>query len=97
MIFSSKKVREYILGGARYVATIRRAGLYREGQRVELKLGDKRLKGKVIKVVPLERARGYLHISGFGSLEEWLSEARRLHKVDKLDGFEVVVVRVECS
>mgnify|MGYP001770632287 CR=1 FL=1 len=94
MIFSSKTVVSYISRGARYVATIRKP-YYHEGQRVELELGDKKLKGKVIKVLPVSEARKYVHISGFKSVDEWLSEAKRVHRVEDLSGLVIVVLRVE--
>ena len=94
MIFRSRVVKDYILNGANYVATVRKA-TYKEGQWISIDLGSTRLRGKVVKVVPIDDARKYVHISGFKSVEEWLAEARRLHRVDNLEGFVIVVVKIE--
>ena len=100
MIFSSPAVKRYILNGAEIVATIRKAGHYKLDQKVTIKLGDKRLYGKVIAVVPLTpfSLSEYVEYSGFETIEEWLNEAEKLHKA-RLDPnkFEIVVVKVTRS
>ena len=95
-LFRSETVRRYLLGGARFVATIRDCNYYRArvGRPVTLDLGEKKLRGKVIKVEDLGRADKYVSISGFRSTEEWLSEAKRLHKRDDLSGLCIVIVEV---
>jgi len=100
MIFNSPTVQRYILSGANVVATIRRKGYYRLGQRVIAKVGDKRFYGKVIAIAPLTlfSLSQYADYSGFGSVEEWIAEAERLHKAE-LDPnkFEIVVVKLSRS
>ncbi len=100
MIFNSPTVQRYILSGANIVATIRRKGYYRVGQRVIVKVGDKRFYGKVIAIAPLTpfSLSQYVDYSGFESVEEWVAEAERLHKA-KLDPnkFEIVVVELNRS
>ena len=100
MIFNSPTVQRYILSGANVVATIRRKGYYRVGQRVIAKVGDKRFYGKVIAIAPLTlfSLSQYADYSGFGSVEEWIAEAERLHKAE-LDPnkFEIVVVKFSRS
>jgi|GEM_PF-717444 len=100
MIFNSPTVQRYILSGANVVATIRRKGYYRVGQRVIAKVGDKRFYGKVIAIAPLTlfSLSQYADYSGFGSVEEWIAEAERLHKAE-LDPnkFEIVVVKLSRS
>ena len=97
MIFSSSVVRRYILNGAETVATIRKAGYYKLGQRVTIKLGDKKFHGEVIAISPLTpfSLSEYVEYSGFETIEEWLNEAEKLHKA-RLDPnkFEIVVVKV---
>ena len=53
MIFNSFVVQKYILNGAKVVATIRKAGYYKLGQRVVMKVGDRRFYGKVIAIAPI--------------------------------------------
>jgi len=100
VIFNSPTVQRYILSGANVVATIRRKGYYRVGQRVIAKVGDKRFYGKVIAIAPLTpfSLGQYVDYSGFKSVEEWVAEAERLHKA-KLDPnkFEIVVVKLNRS
>ena len=100
MIFNSPTVQRYILSGASVVATIRRKGYYRVGQKVIVKVGDKRFYGKVIAIAPLTlfSLSQYADYSGFGSVEEWIAEAERLHKAE-LDPnkFEIVVVKLSRS
>jgi len=100
MIFNSPTVQRYILSGANVVTTIRRKGYYRVGQRVIAKVGDKRFYGKVIAIAPLTlfSLSQYADYSGFGSVEEWIAEAERLHKAE-LDPnkFEIVVVKLSRS
>ena len=100
MIFSSPAVKRYILNRAEIVATIRKAGHYKLGKRVVVKLGDKRLYGKVITVAPLTpfSLSRYVEYSGFQSIEEWITEASRLHKTEiDPNKFEIVVVKVAWS
>lgn len=96
MIFKSPVVVKYILSGANLVATIRDCGYYstKVGKGVLLKLGDQRLRGKVLKVVGLDMAREFVAFSGFSTVEEWLNEARRLHRREDLSGFCIVVVEL---
>ena len=100
MIFNSPTVQKYILSGANIVATIRRKGYYKVGQRVIAKVGDKRFYGKVIAIAPLTpfSLGEYVDYSGFGSVEEWIAEAEKLHKT-RLDPnkFEIVVVELTPS
>jgi len=100
VIFNSPTVQRYILSGANVVATIRRKGYYKVGQRVIAKVGDKRFYGKVIAIAPVTpfSLSQYADYSGFGSVEEWIAEAERLHKAE-LDPnkFEIVVVKLSRS
>ena len=100
MIFNSPTVQKYILNGAKLVATIRKSGYYHIGKRVVMKVGDKKFYGKVIAIAPLTvfSLSEYADYSGFGSVEEWIAEAERLHKA-KLDPnkFEIVVVELSRS
>jgi len=97
MIFNSPTVQKYILSGAKVVATIRKAGYYKLGQRVAMKVGDRKFYGRVIAVSPLTpfSLDRYVDYSGFENIEVWISEAERLHKA-KIDPnkFEIVVVKV---
>jgi len=97
MIFSSHAVQKYILSGAKLVVTIRKSGYYRLGQRVVMKVGDKRFYGKVIAIAPVTpfSLGEYVDYSGFESVEEWVAEAERLHKA-RIDPnkFEIIVVEV---
>ena len=97
MIFNSSVVQKYILNGAKVVATIRKAGYYKLGQRVVMKVGDRRFYGKVIAIAPLSSfsLSEYADYSGFESVEEWIAEAERLHngRIDP-NKFEIVVVEV---
>jgi len=97
MIFNSPTVQKYILSGARIVATIRTKGYYKVGKRVIVKVGDKKFTGRVVATKPLTlfSLNEYLSYSGFGSVSEWLAEARRLHKatIDPYN-FEIVVVEL---
>lgn len=97
MIFKSHVVQDYILNGAEVVATIRKKGRYKLGQKVVLKVGDKVLKGEVVAIAPLTSAPFYVEYSGFESVEEWLYEAERLHKGLNPYGYEIVVVKVNRS
>ena len=96
-IFNSEVVRRYILSGAKYVATIRECRVYwdRVGRGVVLKLGDWRLRGRIVKVVGVEEADKFVAVSGFRTVEEWLNEAKRLHGVGDLDGLCIVVVELD--
>ena len=97
MIFNSPTVQKYILSGAKLVTTIRRKGYYRVGKRVIVKVGDKKFYGKVIVTAPLTpfSLGEYATYSGFQSVEEWITEAERLHKA-RIDPnkFEIVVLEV---
>ena len=98
MIFNSPTVQKYILNGARLVATIRRKGYYRVGEkRVIVKVGDKRFYGTIVAIAPVTpfSLSEYADYSGFESVEEWIAEAERFHKV-RIDPkkFEIVVVEV---
>jgi len=97
MIFNSSTVKEYILSGARFVATIRRRGQYMLGKRVVVKVGDKKFHGEVVGIVPITPLSlgEYVSYSGFESVEDWLNEARRLHgtEIDS-NKYEVIIVRV---
>ena len=96
MIFRSQAVINYILSGAKYVATIRECSYYKDkvGKTVLLKLLDRRLKGKVLEVARVEDAGKYVSISGFRTVVEWLNEAKRLHGVNSLNNLCIVVVEV---
>jgi hypothetical protein len=97
MIFNSPIVQKYILSGARLVSTIRRKGYYKVGQKVIVKVKDKRFSGKVTMITPLTffSLNEYVTYSGFKSVEEWIREAKKLHKA-KIDPnkFEIVVVEI---
>jgi hypothetical protein len=97
MIFNSTTVQKYILSGAKAVATIRRAGYYELGQVVIMKVGDMRLKGKVVAIAPVTSSylSEYVDYSGFQSVEEWIAEAERIYKA-KIDPnkFQIIVVVV---
>jgi hypothetical protein len=97
MIFNSPIVQKYILSGAKLVATIRKFGYYHIGQRVIMKVGDKRFYGKVIAIAPVTpfSLSEYADYSGFQSVEEWMYEAEKLHK-GRLDPnkFEIVIIEV---
>jgi hypothetical protein len=97
MIFSSLVVQKYILSGAKAVATIRKSRYYKLGQRVVMKVGDRRFYGKVIAIAPVTpfSLSEYVDYSGFQSVEEWIAEAERLHK-SKIDPnrFEIVMIEV---
>jgi len=97
MIFNSPMVQRYILNGANIVATIRKSGYYYIGKRVVMKVGDKRFYGKVITIAPVTpfSLSEYVNYSGFGSIEEWIAEAEKLHKgeIDP-DKFMIIVVKV---
>jgi len=97
MIFNSPTVQRYILSGANVVATIRKSGYYKLGQKVIIKVEDKRFYGKVIAIAPLtlQSLSNYVNFSGFNSVEEWLNEARKLHgaKIDP-NKYEIIVVEV---
>ena len=79
------------------VATIRKAGYYRIGQRVIMKVGDRRFYGKVVAIAPVTpfSLSEYVDYSGFQGVEEWIAEAERLHK-GRIDPnkFEIIVVEV---
>jgi hypothetical protein len=95
MIFNSPTVQKYILSGARFVATIRKSGYYKLGQRVVMKVGDKRFYGKVIAIAPLTSLSEYVGHSGFESVEEWVAEAEKLHKGRiNSNKFEIVIVEI---
>lgn len=95
MIFNSEKVRRFIFNGARRVATIRKKGYYRTGQKVILKVGDKRIIGRVIVTAPVSSAEEYVKFSGFDNVTDWIKEAGRLHRsvIDERK-FEIVVVEL---
>ncbi|ACZ35731.1 unknown [Sulfolobus spindle-shaped virus 6] len=97
MIFNSKVVRNYILNGAKVVATIRKRSFYKIGQKVVINVGDRKFPGKVIAIAPitLDSLSKYVDYSGFNSVEEWLYEARRLHGTG-IDPYryEIIVVEV---
>ena len=99
MIFNSPKVQKYILSGARFVATIRKSGYYHIGKWVVIRVGDKWFDGQVIAVEPVTplTLRHYVRYSGFGSIEEWITEAMKLHKGEIYpDKFMIIVVKVIC-
>ena len=97
MIFNSSTVQQYILNGARLVATIRRKGYYKLEKRVVVKVGDKMFHGEVIGVVPLTpfSLGENVSYSGFQSIEEWVREAERLHR-GRIDPnkFEIVIIKL---
>jgi len=97
MIFNSPVVRKYILNNVKLVATIRKSGYYREGQKVIMRVGDKRFCGEIIAIAPLTSwsLSNYVKFSGFKSVEEWLAEASQLHKT-RIDPnkFEIVVIEI---
>jgi hypothetical protein len=97
MIFNSPIVQKYILSGAKLVATIRKKGYYRAGQRVIIKMNNKRIYGKIITITPLSpfSLSKYVVYSGFENVEEWEKEAKRLHKAEiDPNKFEIVVVEL---
>jgi len=97
MIFNSPIVQKYILSGVTLVATIRKKGHYRVGQRVVIKVNDKRIYGRIIVVVPLTpfSLNKYVVYSGFENVEEWVKEAKRLHKAEiDPNKFEIIVVEL---
>jgi len=79
------------------VATIRKAGYYRIGQRVIMKVGNRRFYGKVVVTAPITpfSLGEYVNYSGFQSVEEWVAEAEKLHKA-RIDPkkFEIIVLEV---
>ena len=97
MIFNSPTVQRYILSGANVVATIRKSGYYKLGQKVIIKVEDKRFYGKVIAIAPLtlQSLSNYVNFSGFNSVEKWLNEARKLHgaKIDP-NKYEIIIVEM---
>ena len=97
MIFSSPVVQKYILSGAKTVATIRKSGCYKLDQRVIMKVGDKKFYGKVIAIAPVTplSLSEFMDYSGFGTVEEWIAEAEKLHKA-RIDPrkFEIIVLEV---
>ena len=97
MIFNSPIVQKYILNGAKFVATIRKSGYYYIGKRVVMKVGDKKFYGRVIAIAPITpfSLSEYTDYSGFQSVEEWITEAVKLHK-GRIDPnkFEIIVVEV---
>jgi len=97
MIFNSPTVQKYILNGAKLVATVRKAGYYRLGKKVIMRVEDRRFYGKVIAIAPLtlQSLSNYVNFSGFNSVEKWLNEARKLHgaKIDP-NKYEIIVVEV---
>ena len=97
MIFNSPVVQKYILSGAKVVATIRKSGYYKLGQRIVLKVGDRRFYGKVVAIAPITpfSLSEYVDYSGFQSIEEWVAEAEKLHEANiDPSKFEIVVVEV---
>jgi hypothetical protein len=97
MIFNSTTTQQYILNGARLVATIRRKGYYKPGKRVVIKVGIKRFHGEVVGVVPLTlfSLGEYVSYSGFDSVEEWVREAELLHKGRITPNkFEIVIIEL---
>ena len=77
---SAKAFRQLMERGV--VATMRRNGYYRKGMRVWIVRGGKWFgRGLVVDVLPNteENRLKYFRISGFGSVEEWVSEATKLH------------------
>jgi len=98
MIFNSSVVQKYILNGAKVVATIRKSNYYKLGQRIVMKVGDKRFYGRVVATKPITLFTLSEHVdySGFQSVEEWIAEAEKLHK-GRIDPnkFEIIVVEVD--
>jgi len=99
MSFDAPQVQKYILSGAKRVAIItrfHRGGYYEIGQKVTVKAGNKRFTGRVVAVQPLTlfSLNEYLGQSGFGSVSEWLAEARRLLKAE-IDPYNFGIVVVE--
>ena len=99
MRFNSKKVSDYIRAGNRIVATIRRNKRYLNGRvrNVRLVLDNGEVYFGVIKdILPLSRANEVVKFSGFSSVNEWFSEAKRLHKVKKLDDrFAILLIELK--
>ena len=97
MIFNSYVVQQYILNGANVIATIRRRGYYRIGKKVIIRVRGKKFYGKVIAIAPVTpfSLGEYVDYSGFGTVEEWITEAERLHKgsIDP-EKFEIIVLEV---
>ncbi|CAC87287.1 hypothetical protein [Sulfolobus islandicus rod-shaped virus 2] len=95
MIFNSPIVQKYILNNAKAVATIRKKFVYKIGQKVILKVRDKRFHGKIIAKAPVTEycLSKYVKFSGFENVESWLNEAERLHN-DKIDSekYEIIVI-----
>ena len=98
MIFNSPTVQRYILSGAKLVATIRKKSRYYYiGKWIVIQVGDKWFDGQVIAVEPVTplTLRHYVRYSGFGSIEEWITEAMKLHKGEIYpDKFMIIVVKV---
>jgi hypothetical protein len=96
MIFNSPIVQKYILSGAKLVASIRKKGYYKVGQRILIKVNDKRIYGKIIAIVPLTpfSLKEYVVYSGFKNIEEWEKEAEKLHKA-KIDPYKFEIIVVE--
>jgi hypothetical protein len=97
MIFNSSTVQEYILNGAKLIATIRRKEYYKVNKKVIAKVGDKRFYGKVIAIAPITpfSLGQYACYSGFSSVEEWVSEAERLHQSSiNPNEFEIIVIEL---
>ena len=99
MRFNSKKVSDYIRAGNRIVATIRRNKRYLNGRvrNVRLVLDNGEVYFGVIKdILPLSRANEVVKFSGFSSVSEWFSEAKRLHRVKKLDDrFAILLIELK--
>jgi hypothetical protein len=97
MIFNSPIVQKYILSGAKLVSKIRRKGYYRVSRKVIEKVRDKRFSDKVVTITPLTPSSlsRLVTYSGFKSVEEWIMEAKKLHKA-KIDPnkFEIIVVEI---
>jgi len=97
MIFNSSTVQEYILNGGKLIATIRRKDYYKVGKRIILKVADKKFYGKVIAIAPITpfSLGEYACYSGFNSVEEWVSEAERLHQSSiNPNEFEIIVIKL---
>jgi len=97
MIFNSPVVRKYIKNGAKLVATIRRKNYYKTGKPVTVKVGNEKFYGKIVTTAPINllTLSRYVEYSGFRNVDEWLEEAKRLHKVGiNPEKFEIVIVKI---
>ncbi len=66
-------------------------------KKVIAKVGNKRFYGKVIAILPITpfSLGQYVCYSGFNSVEEWISEAERLHQSSiNPNEFEIIIIEL---